>query len=80
MYHLCMSSKAFNITLPLDLVKQLDKVAKSNYMSRSDFIRGAVFKELKTQTSVWEEVVDFTKINKDGVSGQAILKALKTLK
>lgn len=80
MYHLCMSSKAFNITLPSELVIQMDKVAKSNFMSRSELIRHAVLKEVRAQQDNWQEVIDFTKIDKNGVDAKDILSALDTLK
>ncbi len=81
MYALCMSTKAYNITLPQKLVTRLDKTAKDNYMTRSDFIRYAVVKELKFQEEDgWKTVVDFTKINKNGVSAKDILAALESLK
>lgn len=81
MYALCMSSKAYNITLPQKLVTRLDKTAKDNYMTRSDFIRYAVVKEIKIQEEDgWKTIVDFTKINKNGVSAEEVLKALKKIK
>jgi metal-responsive CopG/Arc/MetJ family transcriptional regulator len=81
MYALCMSTKAYNITLPQKLVTRLDKTAKDNYMTRSDFIRYAVVKELKIQEEDgWKTVVDFTKINKNGVSAEEVLKALKSMR
>jgi metal-responsive CopG/Arc/MetJ family transcriptional regulator len=73
-------SKVFNISLPEDLVKKADKVAKDNYMSRSDLIRYALAKEVKNQEQEWETIVDFTKINKKGVSATDVLKALQNLK
>jgi metal-responsive CopG/Arc/MetJ family transcriptional regulator len=75
-----MSSKAFNITLPSELVIQMDKVAKSNFMSRSELIRHAVLKEVRAQQDNWQEVIDFTKIDKNGVDAKDILSALDTLK
>jgi Arc/MetJ-type ribon-helix-helix transcriptional regulator len=81
MYALCMSTKAYNITLPQKLVTRLDKTAKDNYMTRSDFIRYAVVKEIKIQEEDgWKTVVDFTKIRKDGVSAKEVLKALKSMR
>lgn len=37
-----MSSKTFNIVLPEELVKQADKVAKSEFKNRSELIREAL--------------------------------------
>ena len=78
-YNNCMS-KTFNISLPELLVKQMDSFAEQNFMSRSELIRTAVLKELKTQDDNWEQVVDFTKINKQGVDAKDVLSALKELK
>ena len=46
MYHTCMSSKAFNITLPQELVKKIDIAAKREYSNRSDYIRGVLVRDL----------------------------------
>ncbi len=73
-------SKVFNISLPEELVKQADAVAKQNYMSRSDLIRYALLKEIRSQQSQWQTTVDFTKINKKGVPVGDVLKALQDLK
>ena len=81
MYDLCMSSQAFNITLPKKLVTKIDKIAKENYMTRSDFLRYAAVKEIKFQEQDgWNTIVDFTKIDKNGVKAEDVLKALKSMK
>lgn len=73
-------SKTFNISLPENLVKKMDIFAEQNYMSRSELIRTAVLKEIKAQDDSWKQVVDFTKINKQGVDIEDVLSALKDLK
>lgn len=73
-------SKTVNISLPETLVKKMDSFATQNFMSRSELIRSAVVKELKTQDDNWEQVIDFTKINKQGVDVVDVLVALKELK
>lgn len=73
-------SKTVNISLPETLVKKMDSFATQNFMSRSELIRSAVVKELKTQDDNWEQVIDFTKMNKQGVDVVDVLVALKELK
>lgn len=43
-----MSTQTFNISLPEDLVKEIDKAASADYASRSDYIRQALVSKLKT--------------------------------
>lgn len=73
-------TKTFNISLPENLVKKMDSFAEQNFMSRSELIRTAVLKELKTHESEWETAVDFTKINKQGVPMADVLAAIKATK
>ncbi|HCM52329.1 TPA: hypothetical protein DIS56_04380 [Candidatus Saccharibacteria bacterium] len=89
MYDLCMSknSKVINITLPDDLVKQVDKAAKVEFATRSDYIRESLVRRLKGQRVIdewgdegnWETVVDFREINPEGVPAEEVLAALKRL-
>lgn len=44
-----MSGKTFNLSLPEELVKALDKQAKRDYSSRSDYIRKAVVNQLRLE-------------------------------
>ncbi len=37
-----MNTQTFNISLPRELVKKVDKVAKEEYRNRSEFIRQAL--------------------------------------
>ncbi|MEK7096010.1 MAG: ribbon-helix-helix domain-containing protein [Patescibacteria group bacterium] len=81
------NSRAINITLPSDLVKEIDKAAKGEYASRSDFIRESVVRRLKNQRIVdewgdegnWETVVDFREINPEGVPLDEVITALEKL-
>lgn len=73
-----MSSQAFNITLPKDLVAKVDKLAKANYTSRSDIIRRAVIREIMIQDDQWQTVADFTTIRPDGVDAGDILAVIKS--
>lgn len=82
-----MASKTVNLTLPEDLLKEIDRAAKNEYSSRSDFIREAVVRKLKGQRVVdewgnegnWETVVDFREINPEGVPVDDVLVALQRL-
>jgi metal-responsive CopG/Arc/MetJ family transcriptional regulator len=42
-----MSSQTINISLPKDLIEAVDKIAKSEFASRSDYIRQALVSRLK---------------------------------
>lgn len=42
-----MSTQTFNLSLPKELVKELDKQAKKDFSSRSDYVRKAVINQLK---------------------------------
>jgi metal-responsive CopG/Arc/MetJ family transcriptional regulator len=44
-----MSTQTFNISLPEDLVKEIDKAASAEYASRSDYIRQALVSKLKAE-------------------------------
>ena len=74
------NSQAFNITLPKELVKKIDKLAEREYTSRSDIIRQSIIRELREEESkTWTSVADFTKINPGGVPAAAVLKAIDAL-
>jgi metal-responsive CopG/Arc/MetJ family transcriptional regulator len=50
-----MSTQIINLSLPEELLKKIDRAAKNQYASRSEFIRQAVVGRLRTQDSdVWE--------------------------
>jgi Arc/MetJ-type ribon-helix-helix transcriptional regulator len=80
-------SKIINLSLPEELVKEIDKAAKRDYANRSDFIRETLVRRLKGQRVVddwgdegeWETVVDFRDINPNGVPAKDVLRAIKDL-
>ena len=82
-----MSSKTINISLPEDLLKKIDEIAKTEYSSRSDFIRDSLVRRIKHQRVVdewgddgeWETAVDFRTLNADGVPASDVLKAIEKL-
>ncbi|OGL35041.1 hypothetical protein A3F65_01725 [Candidatus Saccharibacteria bacterium RIFCSPHIGHO2_12_FULL_47_16b] len=81
------NSKAINITLPDELLEAIDKAAKSEYASRSDFIRESIVRRLKGQRVVdewgdegnWETVVDFRDLPGGGMPAEELLERLKHL-
>lgn len=58
-----MSTKTFNLSLPIALVEALDKRAKGDYSSRSDYIRKAVVNQIRTEEAL-ENLLNMT--NKKG--------------
>ena len=79
-YSYCMSdtstnSKTINISLPKKLVIEIDKVAKDEFASRSDFIRDSILRRLNAQER-WEVVTDLTTLQKGGVDIDELLKRL----
>lgn len=80
-------SKIINISLPEELVKKIDQLAKGEYASRSDFIRETLVRRIKGQrivdewgdTGEWETVVDFREINPTGVPAKDVLEAIEKL-
>lgn len=47
-----MSTKTFNISLPQALVAALDKRAKNDFSSRSDYIRKAIVNQIRTEEAL----------------------------
>lgn len=58
-----MSTKTFNISLPQALVAALDKRAKNDFSSRSDYIRKAIVNQIRTEEAL-DNLLDRT--NKKG--------------
>jgi len=69
-----MSTQTINISLPKELIKRIDDAAKSEYASRSDYIRQALVGKLKAdqvQADDWDllealSVEIAEKANKEG--------------
>lgn len=53
-----MTYQTFNISLPRDLVKAMDDVAKQEYRNRSDLIREAVRSYL-TDVNAWDSLYNY---------------------
>lgn len=58
-----MSTKTFNLSLPQALVEALDKRAKKDFSSRSDYVRKAIVNQMRTEENL-EKLLDRT--NKKG--------------
>jgi metal-responsive CopG/Arc/MetJ family transcriptional regulator len=56
-----MSTKTFNLSLPITLVEALDKRAKRDYSSRSDYIRKAVVNQMRAEETL-ENLLNRTNI------------------
>jgi metal-responsive CopG/Arc/MetJ family transcriptional regulator len=76
MSKLTSNTRTINISLPEKLVIELDKAAKNEYATRSDFIRDSILRKLRNDEERWETVTDFTKIQKGGVDIDELLKRL----
>lgn len=55
-----MQTRTFNISLPTDLVKKVDMVAKKEYRNRSELIREALRIYLKNMQE-WEDIFEYGK-------------------
>ena len=79
--------KTINISLPEELLNRIDLEAKSEYTSRSEFIRDTIVRRLKNQRvvdewgdeGVWETVVNFKEISTDGVPSNDVISAITGL-
>jgi metal-responsive CopG/Arc/MetJ family transcriptional regulator len=76
MSKLTTNTRTINISLPEKLVSEMDKAAKNEYATRSDFIRDSILRKLRNNEERWETVTDFTTIQKGGVDIDELLKRL----
>ena len=53
-----MNTQTFNIALPEDLVKKVDKLAKKEYRNRSELIREALRAYIRNSEK-WEELFKY---------------------
>jgi len=61
-YNLCMSTKAFNISMPAELVAKIDRQSRLQGSNRSDFIRQAVYKQLSSLEQ-WQVLASATRVS-----------------
>lgn len=76
MSKLTSNTRTINISLPEKLVIEMDKAAKDEYATRSDFIRDSILRKLRNNEERWETVTDFTTVQKGGVDIDELLKRL----
>ncbi len=70
-----MATQIINLSLPEDLVKRVDKAAKREYASRSEYMRQALVSRLRAQDNdTWDELV----AGADEVRGRAAKAGYKT--
>ena len=78
-------SKIINISLPEELVKKIDQLAKGEYASRSDFSRETLVRRIKGQRivdewgdvpGVWNEGVDLRDERGRGMSAKKLLEVI----
>lgn len=80
-------TRTINISLPEELLKEIDVAAKGEYATRSDYIREALVRKLRGQRIVdewgdagsWKTIVDFKEVAKDGVPAADVLSALEDM-
>lgn len=79
-------SQTVNITVPTELLKQVDELAKRDYTSRSDIIREALLAKVrKAQVDEWgdegnwETVLDFRNLPGGGMPSKEFMARLKKL-
>lgn len=76
MSKLSTNTRTINISLPEKLVHELDKAAKNEFSTRSDYIRDSILRKLRSSQEEWETITDFTVIQKGGVNIDDLLKRL----
>ena len=47
-----MNTQTFNLSLPKELVKQLDAQAKKDFQSRSEYVRKAILNQLRSEQAL----------------------------
>jgi Arc/MetJ-type ribon-helix-helix transcriptional regulator len=83
-------SQTINITVPKELLKQVDALAVQDYTSRSDIIRQALLEKLRRPSQQldewgdpvsenWQTLIDFREINPNGVPIKDVIEAMERL-
>lgn len=72
-----MNSKTFNMSLPGDLLKKVDAVAKREYRNRSELIREAVRKYIQ-DTEEWMQMMEYgrSKARAKGITSEVQVNRL----
>lgn len=79
--------KTINLSLPEELLNRIDIEAKSEYASRSDFIRDTIVRRLKNQRvvdewgdeGVWETIVNFKELATNGIPSTDVSSVINLL-
>lgn len=85
-----IQSKAINITIPAELLKQVDALAVRDYTSRSDIVRQALLEKVRKPVRAldewgdpvseeWKILADFRKIKAAGVPIDDVIQAAEEL-
>ena len=69
-------ARTINISLPEKLVVEMDKAARDEFATRSDFIRDSILRKLQAIQERWEVMADFSAATKGGVDIDELLKRL----
>ena len=85
-YNSCMS-KTVNISIPEELLKEVDIAAKKQYASRSDYIRETLVHRISGKrvvdewddTGNWTTIADFGELPDRGIEVSDLAKRLKKL-
>lgn len=79
-------SQTVNLTIPSELLKKVDALAKRDYTSRSDILRQALLDRVRQteadewgEEGKWETLVDFREINPKGVPAKDVARAMRQL-
>lgn len=80
-------SQTVNITIPKELLKKVDALAKRDYTSRSDIIRQALLRQVRQKPQVdewgdegkWQTIADFSDMPEGGMSAEEFIQRLKAL-
>ena len=79
-------SQTINITVPRELLKRVDALAKRDYTSRSDIIRQALLDKIRSpqvdewgDEGQWETVADFRDLPGGGLPADDFIKRVRAL-
>lgn len=75
MSKIATTTRTINISLPAKLLTVIDKAAKNEYATRSDFIRDSILRKLRSEER-WETITDLTTVQDGGIDIDDLLKRL----
>lgn len=71
-------ARTINISLPQKLVDEMDKIAKDEFSTRSDFIRDSILRRMRALEDRWEVVTDLTTVQTGGVDIDELLSRIES--